>query len=57
MGGIAAESVDGTTPLDDRRAMLARFSDGTTTVMANCGVLTEGYDNPATTLLEEGATR
>ena len=47
MGGIAAESVDGTTPLDDRRAMLARFSDGTTTVMANCGVLTEGYDNPA----------
>lgn len=47
MAGIAADSIDGTTPLDDRRASLAKFSDGATTVMANCGVLTEGYDNPA----------
>lgn len=47
MAGIPADSVDGSTPLEDRRTKLAKFSDGTTTVMANCGVLTEGYDNPA----------
>lgn len=45
--GIPAEAVDGTTPLDDRRAMLQRLSRGETRVMANCAVLTEGFDLPA----------
>ena len=45
--GIVAEAVDGKTPLQDRRAMLKRFRSGSTQVMINCGVLTEGYDEPS----------
>lgn len=45
--GVLSEMVHGGTPLDERRAMLRRFSNGETMVMANCAVLTEGYDNPA----------
>lgn len=45
--GIVAEAVDGTTPLDERRAMLRRFRSGSTRVMVNCEVLTEGYDEPS----------
>src|SRR5690606_10993475 len=37
----------GEMPLDDRRAVLARFAAGDLDVVANCAVLTEGYDNPA----------
>lgn len=44
--GIVAEAVDGTTPTDERRDILARFETGATQVLANCGVLTEGYDAP-----------
>jgi superfamily II DNA or RNA helicase len=44
--GLPCEAVDGTTPLDERRALLARFAAGTTRVVANCGVLTEGFDEP-----------
>ena len=43
---IAAEAVDAGTPLEKRRAMLARFHRGETRVLANCAVLTEGYDEP-----------
>ena len=43
-GGIAAEALDGSTPQDERRAILARFHSGETQVLANCAVLTEGYD-------------
>ncbi len=45
--GIVAEAVDGTTPREDREAILSRFQTGQTQVVANCGVLTEGFDNPA----------
>ena len=38
--------VCGKTNKDDRRSLLSQFSDGTTQVVVNCGVLTEGYDNP-----------
>lgn len=44
---IAAESVDGTTPIDERRAILKRFKHGETQILANCGVLTEGFDEPS----------
>lgn len=37
----------GETPKDDRRALLAEFDAGRIACMANCGVLTEGYDSPA----------
>jgi hypothetical protein len=45
--GIRADAVSGSTPLDERREILARFSRGDLDVVANCAVLTEGYDNPA----------
>jgi ATP-dependent helicase IRC3 len=44
--GVKAAWVSGETPIDDRRAILRGFSDGTYQVLANCAVLTEGYDEP-----------
>src|SRR6516165_5440843 len=44
--GVRAEHLDGTTPKDERDAMLARLASGTTEVIANCMVLTEGFDCP-----------
>jgi hypothetical protein len=44
--GIRSEALDGTTPVDDRRAMLQRLATGETRVLANCMVLTEGFDQP-----------
>jgi type I site-specific restriction endonuclease len=41
-----AEWVCGTTNKDDRKEMLQRFQDGQVQVVCNCGVLTEGFDNP-----------
>jgi ATP-dependent helicase IRC3 len=46
-GGIAAEAVDGSLPLDERRAILGRLHSGETQVVANCAVLTEGFDEPS----------
>jgi ATP-dependent helicase IRC3 len=46
--GIPAGVVDGSTPIDERRATLAAYSRGELTVLANCAVLTEGYDEPRT---------
>jgi ATP-dependent helicase IRC3 len=45
--GVAAEAVDGETPLELRRELLRRFHRGDTRVVANCGVLAEGYDEPS----------
>lgn len=39
--------VCGKTPKDDRRRLLADFASGAVQVVCNCGVLTEGFDNPA----------
>jgi ATP-dependent helicase IRC3 len=44
--GAAAEAVDGSMPLDERRGILARLRSGETEVVTNCGVLTEGFDCP-----------
>jgi superfamily II DNA or RNA helicase len=44
--GIKAEVVHGALGRDERRAILARFRDGTTQVVCNCMVLTEGFDEP-----------
>jgi len=43
--GMAAW-VCGKTPRDDRRRILADFAKGLVQVVCNCGVLTEGFDNP-----------
>ena len=45
--GVAAEHLDGTTPGDERDAILERLASGTTTLVSNCAVLTEGFDAPA----------
>ena len=44
---VDADAVDGTTPAEERSAILKRFSAGETTVLANCALLTEGVDIPA----------
>lgn len=46
-GGIPAEALDGGTPLSERRDILRRLHRGETRVVANCAVLTEGFDEPS----------
>lgn len=48
LSGIAAAAIDAATPIDTRRALLASYAAGELTVLANCAVLTEGYDEPRT---------
>lgn len=45
--GLAAEAVDGTTPEDQRHGILHRLHTGETKIVANVGVLTEGFDEPS----------
>ena len=45
--GIPAEAVDGTTPMEHRRATLQRLRGGQTRVLVNVGVVSEGYDEPS----------
>jgi superfamily II DNA or RNA helicase len=44
--GVKVETVHGALPTEERRAILRRLADGTTQVVANCMVLTEGFDSP-----------
>ena len=46
-GGVRAGVVHGKMPIDERRATLERFHDGRLQVIANCAVLTEGFDEPS----------
>lgn len=45
--GIDAEAVWGDMDLAERRAVLRRLHTGETQVVTNCGVLTEGFDEPS----------
>ena len=45
--GVSAEHLDGTTPEDARRAILARLASGETQLVSNVGVLCEGWDLPS----------
>lgn len=45
--GISAAVVHGDTPSRRRDQTLCRWADGEIRVVANCGVLTEGFDLPA----------
>lgn len=45
--GIACEALDGETPEPERAAILERLSSGETQLVANVGVLTEGFDEPS----------
>jgi superfamily II DNA or RNA helicase len=44
--GIKTEVVHGELPVIERRAVLERLESGVTQVVANCMVLTEGFDSP-----------
>jgi superfamily II DNA or RNA helicase len=43
---VRAEHLDGSTPLDERKAILGRLASGETEAVSNCMVLTEGFDLP-----------
>jgi len=45
--GVFAEHLDGKTPKKERDAILERLRIGTTEVVSNVGVATEGFDMPA----------
>jgi DNA repair protein RadD len=44
--GVRAEHIDGSTPKEDRDAVLRRLAAGETELVTNCMVLTEGWDMP-----------
>jgi ribosomal protein L32 len=54
VAGVLAEHLDGSTPIADRDAMLARLVSGTTEIITNCAVLTEGWDQPEVSCLVLG---
>ena len=45
--GVTAEHLDGMMGDEQREGILARLASGETTLVSNCGVLTEGFDLPA----------
>jgi superfamily II DNA or RNA helicase len=49
--GVWAEHIDGSTPVEQRDAILARLAEGTVDVVTNAMVLTEGWDQPAISCL------
>lgn len=52
--GIAAAHIDGETPKDERRKILADYTAGKLQVISNFGVLTEGFDAPKTAAILMG---
>lgn len=44
--GVPAASVDGSTPVGERQAIIADWKRGAIKVVANCMVFTEGFDFP-----------
>jgi superfamily II DNA or RNA helicase len=49
--GVLAEHIDGLTPVEERKRILARFADGRVDIICNCAVLTEGWDRPEASCL------
>jgi len=49
--GAEAAIVSGETPIDERRDILERYAKGDIRVIANCAVLTEGFDDPDTSCI------
>jgi hypothetical protein len=45
--GVAAAAIDGSMPLSERREILAKLRRGELQAIANCMVLTEGFDEPS----------
>jgi DNA repair protein RadD len=44
--GFSAAHVDGETPADERRALIAALGNGGLQVLTNCGLISEGLDVP-----------
>ena len=44
--GVAAEHIDGSTPNDEREAILRGLANGSVRVVSNVGIATEGFDCP-----------
>ncbi len=51
VAGVPAQVVSGDMPSHLRRAVLAEYGRGDCQVLCNVGVLTEGYDHPATSCI------
>jgi superfamily II DNA or RNA helicase len=49
--GARAEHIDGSTPLDERKRILAAFAAGSVQIVCNCAVLVEGWDQPEASCL------
>ena len=49
--GVLAEHIDGSTPVEERKGILARFTAGSVDIICNCAVLTEGWDRPEASCL------
>jgi superfamily II DNA or RNA helicase len=49
--GVRAEHINGTTPIEERDAILAQLAAGEINVISNCMVLTEGWDRPEVSCL------
>jgi superfamily II DNA or RNA helicase len=49
--GVLAEHIDGSTPVEERKGILARFAAGSVDIVCNCAVLTEGWDRPEASCL------
>jgi superfamily II DNA or RNA helicase len=49
--GVLAEHLDGSTPLEERKRILADFAAGRVDIVSNCAVLTEGWDRPKASCL------
>lgn len=52
--GVAAAWISGAMPTADRRAVLAGLAQGRIQVVANCAVLTEGFDEPSVSCIVVG---
>lgn len=50
----SACAVDGSTPIEKRRDIINDFSEGRIQFLANCAVLTEGFDAPACSAIVMG---
>lgn len=54
VAGVSAAWVSGTLPIQERRAVLEGLADGRIQVVANCAVLTEGFDEPSVSCIVVG---
>lgn len=46
--GLTAEAVDGKTPTEERKRIVAAYQAGEVQVLVNCMIFTEGFDAPET---------